>query len=84
MGQTHGRLLVEDRGPAERAAQIVLAGGKIAYCLAAAAIAAPLPVRRNRSLLRGIMHAGVVVGLFGVREIRQYGEISMGARGNAD
>ncbi|TJW82651.1 MAG: glycosyltransferase family 2 protein, partial [Mesorhizobium sp.] len=31
------------------------------------------PVRRNRSVLRGIMHVGVVSGLVGVREIRQYG-----------
>ncbi|TIO46886.1 MAG: glycosyltransferase family 2 protein, partial [Mesorhizobium sp.] len=36
-------------------------------------LAAVSPVRRNRSMLRGIMHLGVVSGLVGVREIRQYG-----------
>ena len=32
-----------------------------------------VPVRRNRYALRGVMHAGVVSGLLGVREIRLYG-----------
>ena len=38
-----------------------------------AALTAISPVRRNRSVLRGIMHVGVVSGLVGIREIRQYG-----------
>ena len=29
---------------------------------------------RNRYALRGVMHAGVVVGLLGVRELRLYGD----------
>ncbi|RVC62352.1 glycosyltransferase family 2 protein, partial [Mesorhizobium sp. M4B.F.Ca.ET.088.02.2.1] len=56
-----------------RVAQVGLASAKAAYCFAMAALTAISPVRRNRSVLRGIMHVGVVSGLVGVREIRQYG-----------
>ena len=45
------------------------------HCFAAAALFAALPVQRHRYGLRGIMHAGVVSGLFGVREIEQYGNL---------
>ena len=33
-----------------------------------------VPQHRNRYALRGVMHAGVVVGLLGVRELRLYGD----------
>ncbi|TGT41874.1 glycosyltransferase family 2 protein, partial [Mesorhizobium sp. M8A.F.Ca.ET.167.01.1.1] len=46
---------------------------KAAYCFGVAILTAISPVRRNRSVLRGIMHVGVVSGLVGFREIRQYG-----------
>jgi succinoglycan biosynthesis protein ExoM len=84
MGQTHGRLLAEDRNAAARAMQVALAAGKVGYCLAVAAISVFMPVARNRSVLRGIMHSGVIGGLIGFREIRQYGEAPLGAHGNAD
>jgi succinoglycan biosynthesis protein ExoM len=84
MGQTHGRLLASNGSGVAMAREIGLAGAKIAYCLAATALTAMSARRRNRSLLRGIMHAGVVSGLIGVREIVQYGDQPLGAHGNVD
>lgn len=72
-GQTHGRLLQEGRGWLTMTGNVVLALAKAGYCLAAAVI---LCFSRPRSMayaLRGVMHIGVVGGLLGVREIRQYG-----------
>jgi succinoglycan biosynthesis protein ExoM len=84
MGQTHGRILSEKAGSAGRARQAALAGAKVAYCLAASAFLLFNAESRNRSVLRGIMHAGVVGGLSGMREIVQYGDEPVGAHGNAD
>jgi len=72
-GQTHGHLIGNNAGGLRRAGQVGLASAKAAYCFGMAALTAVNPVRRNRSLLRGIMHVGVISGLVGVREIRQYG-----------
>lgn len=84
VGQTHGRLLGATRQGFGRISQIGLAAAKAAYCFAVGAGVALLPQYRNRYALRGVMHAGVVSGLLGVREIRQYGEIEpVGGRGNA-
>ncbi|WP_311029728.1 glycosyltransferase [Mesorhizobium koreense] len=84
MGQTHGRLLARNRSGAAMAREIGFAGAKTAYCLAAMALTVLSAEKRNRSLLRGIMHAGVVSGLLGVREIIQYGDQPVGAHGNVD
>lgn len=73
VGQTHGRMLREERQGVGLAADIGLAGAKAAYCFAGTALTFFHPVWRNRNLLRGIMHAGVVGGLMGVHERRQYG-----------
>ena len=73
-GQTHGRLVGEKRQGLAAVPQVGLAAAKAVYCFAAAAAFAALPERRNRSILRGVMHSGVVSGMLGVREIRQYGE----------
>ena len=72
-GQTHGHLIGHNTGGVRRAGQVGLASVKAAYCFGMAILTAVSPVRRNRSMLRGIMHVGVVSGLVGVREIRQYG-----------
>jgi succinoglycan biosynthesis protein ExoM len=83
-GQTHGRLAGEERGGVRLLSQFALAGAKAGYCLVAASGTAFLPERRNRAVLRGIMHAGVMAGLLGLREIRQYGDIGpAGEHGNA-
>jgi succinoglycan biosynthesis protein ExoM len=73
MGQIHGRLLRERQRGLRAYAEIGLATAKIAYCLTGAALTALRPVARNRNLLRGIMHAGVIGGLTGVHERRLYG-----------
>lgn len=84
MGQTHGRLQWRNSATWQMPARAGLAGLKVLYCLAVAILLAPLPARRNPALLRGVMHAGVVAGLMGLREIRQYGAISSQAeQGNA-
>jgi succinoglycan biosynthesis protein ExoM len=84
MGQTHGRLLARNKGGLAVVREMGLAGVKIAYCLAATALTAMRAEKRNRFLLRAIMHAGVASGLLGVREIVQYGDQPVGAHGNAD
>jgi succinoglycan biosynthesis protein ExoM len=84
MGQTHGRILSDNAAGASLAWRMGLAGMKSAYCLAVAALLFFHAERRNRSTLRGIMHAGVVSGLFGMREIVQYGGEPVEARGRGD
>jgi len=72
-GQTHGRLLQEKNSGFARLKHIGLATAKAGYCLGVAAVCVLVPVPRYRYALRGTMHIGVVSGLLGVREIRQYG-----------
>ncbi|TYR30595.1 glycosyltransferase family 2 protein [Mesorhizobium microcysteis] len=72
-GQTHGALLRSRQPAASMPVQVTIAAAKFFYCLAATALTAPSPVRRNTNLLRGILHAGTVSGLAGLRELRQYG-----------
>jgi succinoglycan biosynthesis protein ExoM len=79
-GQTHGRMLLENAAGLDRGRALALAGAKSAYCFAVAALTSPFPVPRYRYGLRGIMHAGVVSGLLGVREIEQYGNLGKAAR----
>lgn len=72
-GQTHGRILAAKTPGVGRFKHSVLAGLKLGYCAAVAAAAAPFAVTRNRYALRAALHAGVVMGTLGMREIRQYG-----------
>jgi succinoglycan biosynthesis protein ExoM len=72
-GQTHGRLLRGRLGLLAAPGQVGLALTKAGYCLAAALPAAASPMRRNCTLLRGIMHLGVVGGLLGLRDAHHYG-----------
>lgn len=73
MGQTHGRLLAGRPDNGSKAAQMGLATAKSLFCAGACLATAVLPARRYSYALRAIMHAGVVSGLMGVREIEQYG-----------
>jgi succinoglycan biosynthesis protein ExoM len=73
-GQTHGRLAGEGLTRTALARQVLLAVAKAGYCLGAAAATAPFAPRRNHHALRGVLHAGAVVGLLGGGEIQQYGE----------
>lgn len=72
-GQTHGRLLNEQGQPAKKMIEIARAVAKSAYCAVASLLLIGSPVARSRYALRAIMHAGVVSGLLGVRELQQYG-----------
>ncbi|MFD2056185.1 glycosyltransferase [Mesorhizobium calcicola] len=76
VGQTHGHLLGRDARGIGLVKQVGLASAKAIYCFASALPVVISPVRRNRSVLRGIMHVGVVSGLVGIREIRLYGQPS--------
>ena len=73
MGQTHGRLLAARHEGAARLNAAALATVKGAACFAGATAFVFSPVRRNRFLLRGLLHAGAVGGLFGARAIEPYG-----------
>jgi succinoglycan biosynthesis protein ExoM len=70
-GQTHGRLLAAKHALLPQAC---LAAAKAVLSFGAALVFAPVAHLRNRQALRGVMHVGVVSGLFGVREIRLYGD----------
>lgn len=71
-GQTHGRLLADACGGTSIYA-VALAAAKSVFCAGGALATAFSPVSRNRYVLRAVMHAGVVSGLAGVREIALYG-----------
>ena len=73
VGQTHGRLVAGRKSGIRFAAELAFVGAKIAYCAAGAALTAPWSTSRNRNILRGVMHAGVLSGLLGGNELRQYG-----------
>lgn len=80
MGQTHGRILADRTVGPPRLIAAALAGAKCAACFAGAVALAPLPVRRNRFVLRGLLHAGVIGGLYGARAIEPYGKLEAAAR----
>ncbi|MER8372693.1 glycosyltransferase family 2 protein [Mesorhizobium sp. M1406] len=82
VGQTHGHLLGRNARGIGLVKQVGLASAKAIYCFASALPVLISPVRRNRSVLRGIMHVGVVSGLVGIREIRLYGQPSPQEGGN--
>lgn len=67
MGTTHARVLLEVEGrPRVRAFAVALA--KTGYCALAALAALPIAELRNKSVLRGLFHAGVVAALARSRE----------------
>ncbi|AYD02475.1 glycosyltransferase [Neorhizobium sp. NCHU2750] len=72
-GQTHGRIVAAKNPGARRLPKALIAAVKASYCGAIAAAFTLMPVRRNRYALRGALHVGAVMGMLGVREIRQYG-----------
>jgi len=73
-GQTHGRLAAEGRSLPALARESLLALAKAGYCLGSALLSIASTGSRNRHILRGILHVGVIVGMLGVREIQQYGD----------
>ncbi|WEX08165.1 glycosyltransferase family 2 protein [Chelativorans sp. AA-79] len=83
VGQTHGRLIAGRKTGVAYLVELVLVCAKIAYCFAMAGLTAPWPTSRNRNILRGVMHGGVLSGLMGASEIRQYGAPAEEGRGHA-
>jgi succinoglycan biosynthesis protein ExoM len=83
MGQTHGRLRGEGRNAAGLTREIGVAAAKVGYCLVNAIVSSLFPIRRNRAILRLLLHTGAIGGLLGVSELRLYGEEAREARGNA-
>ncbi|TCN33220.1 glycosyltransferase family 2 protein [Sinorhizobium americanum] len=79
-GQTHGRLLTEKARGAGQPLNLALAASKAAFCACAAAFFLPLAVRRNRYALRAVLHAGVISGLLGHKELEQYGAAEVTSR----
>lgn len=75
MGQTHGQWIARDARGSVAARQFLLAGAKAGACFAMAAATLPLPVRRNRAVLRGTLHVGVMGSFLGVSNLVQYGGI---------
>lgn len=75
-GQTHAVLLLESDidGLWSHIGNILLAAAKVVYCGIAAILNIVNPARMRYWLLRGALHAGVVLRLFGKAEIVQYGD----------
>lgn len=82
-GQTHADIASERSGRLNLAKQFMLASAKAAYSFSVALILCFSPVRRNKWLLRGIMHTGVVSRLAGMRTLQSYGAPGRGDQCNA-
>lgn len=74
-GQTHGRVVLHGSQGLRRYIRAGTAAAKAGFCFAVAGVYLFIPIKRYRYGLRGLMHVGVVSGLFGVREIEQYGAL---------
>ena len=74
-GQTHGMLLLANRGSALglRLTHLALASAKALFCGVMAAGVAIIGSNPHQQLLRGSLHAGVVARLLGKSELKQYG-----------
>lgn len=78
MGQTHGRLLLRDASPLARMHSAALSVAKLAYCAVAALLTVFQPVKRNRAILRGCLHAGTFSAHLGQRPLELYGQSKKG------
>lgn len=74
MGQTHGQLVSQRRSGPGRILQAGLAAAKCAYCIGVTVVNIADPLRRNRALMRGTLHAGAVTGALGAQPVQIYGE----------
>ena len=69
-GQTHARIL-KAQGRS-RLGQAMIASGKVSYCAAQTALGVFSTERRNRALVRGALHCGVVATLLGFADLQLY------------
>jgi glycosyltransferase involved in cell wall biosynthesis len=72
MGQTHGSLLAVNGGQG-RLRRGVVSAAKLGWCVSAAILTMPMPSRRNASLVRGALHAGVLADSIGLDRVEIYG-----------
>ncbi len=72
-GQTHGRILRSRTSSIGRIKELILAGSKAVFCLAACGATIFSPPRQTGFLLRATLHCGAISGILGAREIQQYG-----------
>jgi succinoglycan biosynthesis protein ExoM len=75
MGQTHGSLIAGGREGRARVAAFALAAVKAGACLGLAGLRFFDPLARNRSLMRGALHLGVVAELAGFNRVEIYGGV---------
>lgn len=73
VGKTHGILLAEHAGTLKRIVAVPAVSAKIVFCLAMSAIHSFSKAKRNKNLLRGMLHIGSFLGLLGFRERVSYG-----------
>ena len=72
-GQTYGaRQRARSAGGIARSRALALAAAKLSACAVAAAVHAPLAMRRNRFVSRAALHCGVVARLAGLKEVKLY------------
>jgi succinoglycan biosynthesis protein ExoM len=72
MGQTHGSLLAADGGQS-RPRRAIISAAKFGWCVGAAVLGMPSAARRNTSLVRGALHAGVLADAIGLERMEIYG-----------
>ncbi len=70
MGQSYAACATSN---AQRIKLGLAAFGKAGYCAAAALLTAPARARRNRWVLRGVLHVGVCAGCLSLRQGDHYG-----------
>lgn len=73
VGKTHGILLATNWGLLKFATAIPVVSAKIAVCLMMSALNLFSKPKRNKNLLRGMLHIGSFLGMLGFRERASYG-----------
>jgi len=73
MGQTHGSLIGAGARPIRRGLLGLAALGKVAACGGLALLGLPDALRRNRALMRAVLHCGTLAGLCGLAPLQLYG-----------
>ncbi|MCX7646481.1 MAG: glycosyltransferase [Rhodobacteraceae bacterium] len=84
IGQTHARLFAPSGGSARRLGAAGVSAAKALACLGMAGLCAFDRLGRNRALIRGALHAGVLAELAGLARVEPYGrppEPAAGVRG---
>ncbi len=76
MGQTHGSLIGAGAGPVRRGLLGLAALGKVAACGGLFVLGLPDALRRNRALMRAVLHCGTIAGLCGLAPLQLYGGAS--------